>query len=98
MHPLGPPLRSHWAIENSLHNIMDTVLRDDEYRVKTNQAAQTSTPSNTLRITCPNGPPASILSVYAVRSPNETANSQRALSPYNLLYASLTRCAWGLLR
>ena len=37
-HLLGPVIRSHWAIENSLHWVMDMVLRDDECRVRTNHA------------------------------------------------------------
>lgn len=35
---LGPIVRSHWAIENSLHWVMDMVFRDDECRVRTNHA------------------------------------------------------------
>ena len=35
---LGPVVRSHWAIENSLHWVMDIVLRDDECRVRTDHA------------------------------------------------------------
>jgi len=35
---LGPIVRSHWAIENSLHWVMDMVFRDDESRVRTNHA------------------------------------------------------------
>jgi predicted transposase YbfD/YdcC len=35
---LGPIVRGHWAIENSLHWIMDMVFRDDECRVRTNHA------------------------------------------------------------
>ena len=30
---MGPIVRSHWAVENSLHWVMDMVLRDDECRV-----------------------------------------------------------------
>jgi predicted transposase YbfD/YdcC len=37
-HRLGPVIRSHWAIENSLHWVMDMVFRDDECRVRTNHA------------------------------------------------------------
>ena len=32
---LGPVVRSHWAIENSLHWVMDMLFRDDECRVRT---------------------------------------------------------------
>ena len=35
---LGPIVRSHWAVENSLHWVMDMVFRDDECRVRTNHA------------------------------------------------------------
>jgi len=35
---LGPVVRSHWAIENSLHWVMDMVFRDDECRVRTDHA------------------------------------------------------------
>jgi predicted transposase YbfD/YdcC len=37
-HLLGPVIRSHWAIENSLHWVMDMIFRDDESRVRTNHA------------------------------------------------------------
>jgi len=37
-HLPGPVIRSHWAIENSLHWVMDMVFRDDECRVRTNHA------------------------------------------------------------
>src|SRR5271157_1585877 len=35
---LGPIVRGHWAIENSLHWVMDMAFRDDECRVRTNHA------------------------------------------------------------
>jgi len=35
---LAAIIRSHWAIENSLHWTMDMVFRDDECRVRTNHA------------------------------------------------------------
>ena len=37
-HVVGPLVRSHWAIENSLHWVMDMVFRDDECRVRTEHA------------------------------------------------------------
>ncbi len=36
---LGPIIRSHWAIENSLHWVMDMTFRDDECRVRQDNAA-----------------------------------------------------------
>lgn len=35
---LGPIVRSHWAVENSLHWVMDMTFRDDESRVRTDNA------------------------------------------------------------
>lgn len=35
---MGPVVRSHWAIENSLHWVMDMTFRDDECRVRTDHA------------------------------------------------------------
>src|SRR5271165_4446594 len=37
-HQIGPVIRSHWAVENSLHWVMDMIFRDDECRVRTNHA------------------------------------------------------------
>ena len=37
-HAIGPMVRAHWAIENSLHWVMDMVFRDDECRVRTDNA------------------------------------------------------------
>ena len=39
----GPVVRSHWAIENSLHWVMDMIFRDDECRVRTDHAPANST-------------------------------------------------------
>ena len=35
---LGLIVRSHWAVENSLHWVMDMIFRDDECRVRTDHA------------------------------------------------------------
>ena len=35
---LGSIVRSHWAVENSLHWVMDMVCRDDECRIRTDHA------------------------------------------------------------
>ena len=37
-HALGPMIRAHWAVENSLHWIMDMIFRDDECRIRTENA------------------------------------------------------------
>lgn len=36
--PLGPIIRSHWAVENCLHWVMDMIFRDDECRIRTDHA------------------------------------------------------------
>ena len=35
---LGPIIRSHWAVENSLHWVMDMIFRGDECRIRTDHA------------------------------------------------------------
>jgi predicted transposase YbfD/YdcC len=35
---VGPMIRSHWAIEISLHRVMDMVFRDDECPTRTDNA------------------------------------------------------------
>ena len=35
---MGSIVRNHWAVENSLHWVMDMVFRDDECRVRTDHA------------------------------------------------------------
>jgi predicted transposase YbfD/YdcC len=37
-HALAPIIRHHWAVENSLHWVMDMIFRDDECRIRTNHA------------------------------------------------------------
>jgi len=35
---IGPLVRGHWAVENSLHWVLDMVFRDDECRLRTDHA------------------------------------------------------------
>jgi predicted transposase YbfD/YdcC len=37
-HQIGPMVRGHWMIENGLHWVLDMVFRDDECRVRTDNA------------------------------------------------------------
>ncbi len=37
-HVIGPMIRDHWAIENGLHWLLDMLFRDDECRVRTENA------------------------------------------------------------
>jgi predicted transposase YbfD/YdcC len=45
-HLLGPIVRSHWAVENSLHWVMDMLFRDDECCVRTDHAPANFTAIN----------------------------------------------------
>jgi predicted transposase YbfD/YdcC len=47
---LGPAIRSHWAVENSLHWVMDMVFRDDECRVRTDHAPANFTTSKHIAL------------------------------------------------
>jgi predicted transposase YbfD/YdcC len=46
---LGPVIRSHWAIENSLHWVMDMIFRDDECRIREHAPANFTTRSRRSR-------------------------------------------------
>jgi predicted transposase YbfD/YdcC len=35
---IGPLIRDHWAVENSLHWVLDMVFGDDECRLRTDHA------------------------------------------------------------
>jgi predicted transposase YbfD/YdcC len=35
---IGPAVRAHWMIENGLHWVLDMIFRDDECRIRTDQA------------------------------------------------------------
>jgi predicted transposase YbfD/YdcC len=35
---VGPMIRRHWTVENGLHWVLDMVFRDDECRVRTDNA------------------------------------------------------------
>ncbi len=37
-HQIGPMVRGHWMIENGLHWVLDMIFRDDECRVRTDNA------------------------------------------------------------
>ena len=37
---LGPMARDHWAVENGLHWVMDMTFRDDECRIRTDNAPE----------------------------------------------------------
>jgi len=78
---LGPILRSHWAVENSLHWVMDMVFRDDECRFEPSTPQPISPPSNTWRSTSSETRPAKIRYASGARSPLGMTTSSPASSP-----------------
>ena len=46
---LGPVIRSHWSVENSLHWVMDMIFRDDECRAPANFITLTHMAHNLIR-------------------------------------------------
>src|SRR3546814_20857779 len=48
----GAIVSSHWAIENSLHWVMDMVFRDDECRLRTDHAPADFTTIEIGRASC----------------------------------------------
>ena len=47
---LGPMTRDHWAVENSLHWVMDMTFRDDERRIRTENAPANFTTLNHMAL------------------------------------------------
>jgi hypothetical protein len=93
-HLLGKVIRSHWAIENSLHWIMDMVFRDDECRVRINHAPANFTTIEHMACNLhrkPASPQAKIHSASGARLPAGTMTS----SPAQLKHESFTRFAWN---
>ena len=74
---LGPVVRSHWAIENSLHWVMDMIFRDDECRIRTEHAPPTSPPSSTWPTISSARLPASQASAPNAKSPPGTTISSQ---------------------
>ena len=85
---LGPIIRSHWAVENSLHWVMDMIFRDDECRIRTDHAPANFTTlkhmarSEKRRARTP--------SVSSAKSPHGTTTSSQASSPHDFF----TRFPW----
>jgi len=77
---LGPIVRSHWSIENSLHWVMDMMFRDDECRVEPTTRQRISPRSSTWPITFCEPPGARIRCVCATKSPLGTTTSSQASS------------------
>ena len=53
----GPIVRSHWAVENSLHWVLDMIFRDDECRVRTENAPANSTTLKHMALNLMRKPP-----------------------------------------
>ena len=77
-HQIGPVIRSHWAIENSLHWVMDMIFRDDECRVRTNHAPANFTTIKHMAHNLIRRPRAGIPSASNARSPPGMMTSSQA--------------------
>lgn len=77
---LGPIVRSHWAVENSLHWVLDMVFRDDECRVRTENARPISPPSITSQPIFCDGQPTKTRFAQGKKSPRGTTTSSQASS------------------
>ena len=77
---LGPIVRSHWAIENSLHWVMDMIFRDDECRVRTDHAPANFTTIKHMAINLLRNAPGKDPCASAAKSPLGTTSSSQASS------------------
>jgi len=69
---LGPIVRSHWAIENNLHWVMDMIFRDDERRIRTDHAPANFTTIKHMALNLIRKAPARTPYARGARSPHGT--------------------------
>jgi len=80
-------IRAHWAIENSLHWAMDMVFRDDECRVRTDNApANFATCRHTRLQSHPQGPGKDSIPPPAQKPQGGTTNISPVSSPRDFLH------------
>jgi predicted transposase YbfD/YdcC len=79
---IGPIVRGHWAVENSLHWVMDMVFRDND-RFEPIMPRPTSALSNTWQPTCPAKPQPKIRCVPDERSPHGMTAFSPALTQHD---------------
>ena len=84
--PLGPMIRAHWAIENSLHWVMDMVFRDDECRVRTDNAPANFATCRHIAYNLTRKAPGKDSSASAAKPPAGTTNISPASSPRDFLH------------
>ena len=92
-HLLGPMVRSHWAIENSLHWVMDMVFRDDECRVRTDNAPANFTTIKHMAHNLIRNAPGRTHSASGAKPQAGTTTFSQASSPHD----SFTRFPWYLI-
>jgi hypothetical protein len=78
---LGPVIRSHWVVENSL-KVMHMVFRDNECRIRTDHASANFT---TLKY---------IVLNLTRRAPASTVSASDPKSPHGLIDICLGICQW----
>ena len=87
---LGPVIRSHWAVENSLHWVMDMIFRDDECRIRTDHAPANFTTIKHMAHNLIRRAPGKDASASSAKSQLGTTTSSQASSPHDLF----TRFPW----
>ena len=88
---LGPMIRSHWMVENGLHWVLDMIFRDDECRVRTDNAPSTSLSSSTSPSTCSEPAKARICCACAAKSPRGMKTPSPPTSPHD----AFSRFPWA---
>jgi len=80
---LGPIVRSHWAVENSLHWVMDMIFRDDECRVRTDHAPANFTTIKHMALNLIRKAPAKTACALNEKLPHGTTNFSQVSSPHD---------------
>src|SRR5215217_1774316 len=71
-------VRGHWAVENSLHWVMDMVFRDDECRIRTDHAPANFTTIKHMALNLTRRAPGRTPSASGERSPHGTTTTSPA--------------------
>ena len=81
-HQLGPAIRSHWAVENSLHWALDMIFRDDDCRVRTNHGPANFTLIKHVALNLIRRAPGGTACALNAKSQHGTTISWQASSPH----------------
>ena len=88
---LGPMIRSHWMVENGLHWVLDMIFRDDECRVRTDNAPFNLAIVKHIASTCSEPGKARTRCACAAKSPHGTKTPSPPTSPHE----TFSRFPWA---